>query len=189
MAILSQKRRPSYPNSTSAATEVANSNALDDSSDGAVPPVIQPGTTDTVVIPEVSNDDSQMIPIETIQTNTTASGLSLIINDCQYFYDGFYHQMPESGSSYSFVEYDQGISGHFSYSRELTDIEYEDWGHGGKILDANGNELDIDASFYATTDGVFAVGLPKDMPSGTYTYLLYLFVRDEYCEARIPFTW
>ena len=115
--------------------------------------------------------------------------LSLIIDDYQLFYDGFYHQMPESGSSYSFVEFDQGISGHFSYSRELTDIEYEDWGHGGKILDANGNELDIDASFYATTDGVFAVELPEDMPSGTYTYLLYLFVHDEYCEARIPFTW
>ena len=119
----------------------------------------------------------------------SAGDLSLIINDYQLFYDGFYHQMPESGSSYSFVEYDQGISGHFSYSRELTDIEYEDWGHGGKILDANGNELDIDASFYATTDGVFAVELPEDMPSGTYTYLLYLFVHDEYCEARIPFTW
>ena len=115
--------------------------------------------------------------------------LSLIIDDYQPFYDGFYHQIPESESSYSFVEFDQGISGHFSYSRELTDIEYEDWGHGGKILNANGTELDIDASFYATTDGVFAVGLPKDMPSGTYTYLLYLFVRDEYCEARIPFTW
>ena len=119
----------------------------------------------------------------------SAGDLSLIINDYQLFYDGFYHQMPESGSSYSFVEYDQGISGHFSYSRELTDIEYEDWGHGGKILDANGNELDINASFYATTDGVFAVDLPKDMHSGTYTYLLYLFVHDEYCEARIPFTW
>ena len=177
------------PYSTPAVTEVASSNASDDGGDEVMPPVIQPGTTDTVVIPEVSNDDSQMIPIETIQTNTTASGLSLIINDCQYFYDGFYHQIPESGSSYSFVEYDQGISGHFSYSRELTDIEYEDWGHGGKILDANGNELDIDASFYATTDGVFAVELPEDMPSGTYTYLLYLFVHDEYCEARIPFTW
>ena len=37
--------------------------------------------------------------------------------------------------------------------------------------------------------GVFAVELPEDMPSGTYTYLLYLFVHDEYCEARIPFTW
>ena len=115
--------------------------------------------------------------------------LSLIIDDYQLFYDGFYHQIPESDSSYSFVEFDQGISGHFSYSRELTDIEYEDWGHGGKILDANGNELDINASFYATTDGVFAVELPEDMPSGTYTYLLYLFVHDEYCEARIPFTW
>ena len=119
----------------------------------------------------------------------SAGDLSLIIDDYQLFYDGFYHQMPESGSSYSFVEYDQGISGHFSYSRELTDIEYKDWGHGGKILDANGTELDINASFYATTDGVFAVELPKDMPSGTYTYLLYLFVHDEYCEARIPFTW
>lgn len=137
--------------------------------------------------PDTSGDSQ--VTFSEPQTNVTASGLSLIINDCQYFYDGFYHQMPESGLSYSFVEYDQGISGHFSYSRELTDIEYEDWGHGGKILDANGNELDIDASFYATTDGVFAVELPKDMPSGTYTYLLYLFVHDEYCEARIPFTW
>lgn len=177
------------PYNTPTETEVTNNNALDDSGDEAMPPVTQSDTTDTVVIPGTITDGSQMIPIETIQTNTTSSGLSLSISDCQYFYDGFYHQIPESDSSYSFVEYDQGISGHFSYSRELTDVEYEDWGHNGKILDTNGNELDINASFYATTDGVFAVELPKDMPSGNYIYILCLYLCDEYCEARIPFTW
>lgn len=179
----------STPYNTPTTTEVVNDSALDDSSEEAVPTVVQPAITDTVATPKAVSADSQVISLASIQTNTTSSGLSLVISDCQYFYDGFYHQMPESDSAYSFVEYDQGISGHFSYSRELTDIEYEDWGHGGKILDANGNELDINASFYATTDGVFAVELPEDMPSGTYTYLLYLFVHDEYCEARIPFTW
>lgn len=177
------------PYGTPAATKVANSNALNDSSNEAEPPVIQPGTTDNVVTSKATNAVSQIIPIETIQINTTSSGLSLFINDCQYFYNGFYYRAPETDSSYSYIEYDQGISGHFSYSRELTDIESAAWGHDGEILDMDGNELDIDASFYATADGLFAVGLPENMPSGNYIYLLYLYIGGEYCEVRIPFAW
>ncbi len=178
------------PYSTSAANEVANSNASDDGGDEVMPPVVQPDTTDTVVIPETATDGSQIIPIETIQTNTTSSGLSFIISDCQYFYDDFYYQIPDSDSfqSYSFVEFKQGISGHFNYSRELTNQEHDNWGHGGKILDKNGIECSVDASFYSNSDGIFAVELPENMPKGNYIYILYQFINDEYCEARIPFT-
>ncbi len=177
------------PYSTSDATEATNSNAMYDSNDEAMLPISQPDTTDNVIISEVSNADNQMIPIETIQIGTTSNSLSLFINDCQYFYNGFYYRAPETESSYSYIEYDQGISGHFSYSRELTDIEYATWGHNGEILDADGNKLDIEASFYASSDGIFAISLPKNMPSGNYVYLLRLYMGDEHFEMRIPFTW
>ena len=101
---------------------------------------------------------------------------------------GFYYEMPIDENSYSFVDFDMGISGHFSYSRELTEQEYENWDHGGKILDVNGEEVNINASFFSTFDGVFVVELPEYMPKGDYVYLLYQFINDEYCEVRILFS-
>lgn len=113
--------------------------------------------------------------------------LSIIIEDYELFTDGFHYEMPIDENSYNFVDFDRGISGHFSYSRELTEQEYKNWGHGGKILDANGNEGDIDAVFFSASDGVFAVQLPEYMPKGDYLYLLYQYINDEYYEARISF--
>lgn len=122
------------------------------------------------------------------QSNTSSSGVSIIIKDYEFFENGFYYKMPIDENSFSFVDFDYGISGHFNYSRELTNQEYENWGHGGKILTENGMECSVGATFFSTPDGVFAVELPEDMPKGDYIYVLYQFVNDEYCEARIPFT-
>lgn len=135
--------------------------------------------------PDVSPKNS--VTFSTPQSNTTSSGLSLVIEDYEFFTDGFYYKMPIDENSFSFVDFKNGISGHFTYSRELTNQEYENWGHGGKILNANGEERNIDASFFSTSDGVFAVELPEYMPKGDYVYLLYQFINNEYCEARIPF--
>lgn len=122
------------------------------------------------------------------QSNTTSSGVSIIIKDFEFFKNGFYYEMPIDENSFSFVDFDYGISGHFNYSRELTNQEYENWGHGGKILAKNGIEFSINATFFSTPDGAFAVELPESMPKGDYIYVLYQFINDEYCEARIPFT-
>lgn len=121
------------------------------------------------------------------ENSPSTDDLSIIIEDYELFTDGFYYEMPIDENSYSFVDFNKGISGHFSYSRELTEQEYKNWGHGGKILDANGNESDIDAMFFSTSDGVFAVQLPKYMPKGNYSYLLYQYINDKYYEARISF--
>ena len=131
------------------------------------------------------------ITISGSESHPSDNGLSIMIDDYESFTDGFYYKMPIDENSYSFVDFDKGISGHFSYSRELTEQEYENWGHGGKILDANGEDTNINASFFSTSDGVFAVEFPKNMPKGDYVYLLYQFINDEYCEARISFsiTW
>lgn len=136
--------------------------------------------------PGVSAENS--VTFSTSQSNTTSSGLSLVIEYYEFFTDGFYYKMPIDENSFSFVDFRNGISGSFKYSRGLTDQEYENWGHGGKILNANGEDSNINASFFSTSDGVFAVELPEHMPKGDYVYLLYQFINNEYCEARIPFT-
>lgn len=120
-----------------------------------------------------------------VENSPSIDNLSIIIEDYETFTDGFHYEIPNSNS---FVDFDRGISGHFSYSRELTEQEYKNWGHGGKILDTNGKETNIDASFFSTSDGVFAVEFPEHMPKGDYLYLLYQFINDEYYEARISFT-
>lgn len=126
--------------------------------------------------------------ISGVESDSSANGLSIIIEDYEFFDDGFYYKMPIDENSFNFVDFKRGISGHFSYSRNLTKQEYENWGHGGKILDAGGEDTNIDASFFSTSDGVFAVEFPEYMPKGDYVYLLYQFVNNEYCEARISFT-
>lgn len=123
-----------------------------------------------------------------VDNSPSLDDLSIIIEDYELFTDGFYYEMPIDEDYYNYVDFDRGISGHFSYSRELTGQEYSNWGHGGKILDANGNETNIDTTFFATSDGVFAVELPEYMPKGDYLYLLYQFINDKYYEARISFT-
>ena len=128
------------------------------------------------------------IVISGAESSPSDNGLSIMIDDYESFTDGFYYKMPIDENSYSFVDFDKGVSGHFSYSRELTEQEYENWGHGGKILDAYGKEVNINASFFSTFDGVFAVELPEYMPKGDYVYLLYQFIDNAYCEARIYFT-
>lgn len=121
------------------------------------------------------------------ESSSSTGDLSIIIEDYELFTDGFYYEMPIDENSYSFVDFDRGISGHFSYSRELTEQEYKNWSHGGKILNANGNESDIDAVFFSTSDGVFAVQLPEYIPKGDYLYILYQFINDKYYETRISF--
>ena len=120
-----------------------------------------------------------------VENSPPTGNLLIIIEDYETFTDGFHYEIP---NSYSFVDFDKGISGHFSYSRELTEQEYKNWGHGGKILDTNGKETNIDATFFSTSDGVFAVEFPQHMPKGDYFYLLYQFINDEYYETRISFT-
>ena len=127
------------------------------------------------------------ITISGSESSPSNNGLSIIIDDYEFFTDGFYYEMPIDENYYNFVDFDRGISGHFSYSRELTEQEYENWGHGGKILDVNGEEVN-NASFFSTFDGVFAVEFPEYMPKGDYVYLLYQLIDNKYCEARISFS-
>lgn len=139
-----------------------------------------------------SNDPSSStkneIVFSTPQSSTASNDLSIIIKDYEFFENGFYYEMPIDENSFSFVYYKNGISGTFEYSRELTSQEYENWGHGGKILNKDGIECIIDASFFSTSDGIFAIELPEDMPKGDYIYVLYQSINGEYCEAFLPFT-
>lgn len=139
------------------------------------------------IIPKIqgtitSNGNTSSVP----QNNTPSNELSIIIEDCDFFNDGFHYEMPADDVTY-IVDFEKGISGHFSYSRELMEQEYENWSHGGEILNPNGEVCNIKASFFSTVDGVFAVELPPYMAKGNYICLLYQYINDKYYEARFPF--
>lgn len=157
-------------------------------------PCGQPVLKDTLIelrcgsVPVSTNTDSTAITITHTQNSAVKNDLSLIIDDCNFFSDGYYYEFPLDGDAVGFIEYDTGIAGHFSYSRALTDAELEDWMHGGEILDSNGRKCDLDASFFSVSDGVFAAELPENMHPGNYTYVLYQFIDSIYYEARISFT-
>ncbi|MBP3855109.1 MAG: PASTA domain-containing protein [Ruminiclostridium sp.] len=124
------------------------------------------------------------------ESSATSTGdISIKISEYQFFDidEGFHYEEPY-GDGNMIVDFDRGISGHFSYSRELTESELESWRHGGEILDSSGNKIIEDPTFFSTPSGVFAVEFPKNMPSGNYTYVLYHFINDFYCDARINFT-
>lgn len=122
------------------------------------------------------------------QSDITTSNLAIVIEDYDFFTDGFHYRKLISENTYNVVDFDQGISGHFTYSRELTDIEYENWGHGGKLLNESGQECGFANSFFSDYEGIFAVELSPNIPSGNYVYVLYQFINYQYCEARISFS-
>lgn len=142
-------------------------------------------TNDSVDEKEIVNISDSVVGT---QSNITTSNLAIIIKDYEFFTDGFHYGKPISGNTYTVVDFDQGISGHFSYSRELTDIEYEKWGHGGKLLDESGQECGFANSFFSDYEGIFAVELSANIPPGNYVYVLYQFINYQYCEARISFS-
>lgn len=125
------------------------------------------------------------ITVGTITHIPSVNGLSLQIDDCIIKSDGYFYQSAEDWYIHM-----NGlcITGTFHYSTELSDKQIADWGHGGKILDAYGNDYSKDAEFFSDYNGNYAVKIPEAMATGNYTYVLYQFIENEYCEVRIPFT-
>lgn len=127
-----------------------------------------------------------------MESNTNSELLSLRITDCK-LNSGFHYEYPNPDElgSYWVIDLQAGLSGTFTYSRQLTEDEKEDWMHGGKLYDAKGNEVGSEnnyPSFWSNQDGMFAVGFPQNLPTGEYRYELYQFVGGQYVSDSITFT-
>ena len=121
------------------------------------------------------------------------NNLSLKINEYSIFSDGYYCEYPdtENPASTCFIDFKTGIYGTFEYSRSLSEAESANWFHGGKLYDATGNEIGIEGnypSFWANSDGMFAVEFPERLMAGTYTYEMYQYVDGQYVSDAINFT-
>ena len=132
-------------------------------------------------------DYAMKIPADTEQSFS----LSLNITDWSFGNDFYYeYQIPLTNDK-AIINLKTGLSGTFSYSRELTEHEKQTWMHGGKLYDANGSEVGVEGnypSFWSNPEGLFAVEFPKDLPHGRYTYELYQFIDGQYVSDTITFT-
>lgn len=118
---------------------------------------------DIIVIPERSNKQEK---------------LSLTIDSWEAFEEGYHYEFPdpENPDRTVVIDFEAGLSGTYKYSRELSDEERENWFHGGKLYDANGNEIGEEGNyptFWSSPEGLFAIEFPKGLQSGVYTYELY----------------
>lgn len=123
-------------------------------------------------------------------SNEDHSVLSIDIENWEHFNNGFYYEYPNPKDKESniVIDFDSGISGSFKYSRPLTELEQANWFHGGRLCDTDGNEVGYEGnypSFWSNPEGTFAVEFPKDLPSGMYTYELYLYVDGQYVSDSI----
>lgn len=155
----------------------------------------------TEVILVVSSKENATVPEDinkklveevTPEPSNSVDSLTLTIEDWD-FTDKFHNEqtIPGEQGTYWITDLGAGISGTFSYSRPLSEQELENWMHGGKLYDANENEVGVEGnypSFWSNPEGLFAVEFPKDLPHGSYTYELYQFIDGQYISDMITFT-
>lgn len=118
--------------------------------------------------------------------------LTISIENIAFFNNGYHYEYanPQNPSETNIIDFDTGISGTFSYSRELTAEEKENWMHGGKIYDSEGNEIGYNGNypaFWSSPDGKFAVEFPKDLQPGKYVYELYQNINNQQVSDKVTF--
>ncbi len=123
-------------------------------------------------------------------SNEEHTELAIQIIDYKIFSDGWCYEYadPERPEQLCYIDYDRGIYGEFEYSRELKQAEMKNWFHGGALYNSDGVEIGEEGnypSFWATSDGMFAVEFPDDLEPGTYTYELYLYIDGQSVTDRI----
>lgn len=104
-----------------------------------------------------------------------------IVNDYYYEYPD-----PDDEDITCFLEFEYGIIGNYIFSWDLSDYEKSTLSHSGRLLDANGNEIN-DVSFWASNDGMFAVEFPANIASGTYVYKLLLYIDGQEYSDEVSF--
>lgn len=148
----------------------------------------QYGGTESV---ELSGSEEDAAGEKEIDVNQLS--LSIDVESVEFFYDGYNYEYvnPQDPSDNYIIDFDKGISGTFSYSRELTEEEIENWMHGGMIYDSDGNEVGNSGNyprFWSNSDGKFAVQFPEGLQRGTYTYELYQYINNQRVSDTVIFT-
>lgn len=144
------------------------------------------GTTEDII--EESDPARDEIMYSTVEQPL----LSINIEGVAFFNNGYHYECvnPQNPSESYTGDFDRGIEGTFTYSRELTAEERENWMHGGKIYDSEGNEVGYDGNyptFWSSPDGKFAVQFPKDFQPGEYVYELYQDINGQQVSDKISF--
>ncbi len=111
---------------------------------------------------------------QTSDTSTdtpTTDKLYIISDTCQAFYDGY-----NSGEPWYITGKGLGICGTFHYSRNITQEEKDDFGHGGKGYegtDSNKGNLLKGEAVWSGHQGKYMIDLPEDISAGRYVYYIY----------------
>ena len=157
-----------------------------------------------VTIGEKAFDNSHNITITTVEgscadTYAKANGISVQYVDALTveitevgIHNSYYKEYPDPDGTGAtcLIQLEKGISGKFSYSRELTQSELNDWWHSGILYDAEGNRLETGADFrwWAISSGDFAAQLPAGLKAGNYIYELLLTINGKSYSLKSPFT-
>ena len=138
-----------------------------------------PVGSDVILRVGISGSSTPDMPDTPELPSAPSDGESLLLSiDFVEETDSYHYEYPDpkNPNTTILIDFERGLSGTFSYSRPLTDVECANWYHGGKIYDENGIEVGSEgnwASFWSYPNGKFAVEFPKDFPAGRYTYELY----------------
>lgn len=128
----------------------------------------------------------------TDSTKIDLEELQLCIEEWKLYEDGYHYEEPtENPGENIIVDFERGIMGKFSYSRELTKEEKDSFSHTGELYDEFGhkvgNETDL-PSYFSSLSGTFILEFPKELPAGKYTYELIHYIFDRRLTATINFT-
>ena len=142
----------------------------------------------------VDHDAIDNVLTERQSLNKPADTESLTLHiDSYQFNDTYYYEQPNPDvpGEYWIIEFENGISGTFSYSRPLSEQESKNWFHGGKLYDADHKEVIVNGNYpsiWSCPEGLFAVEFPHGMAHGNYTFELYQFLDGVYVSDMIEFT-
>lgn len=153
--------------------------------------IIKKGRTITLRYATIEEFNNSRKSITASKTQSKSSpSLFVRVDDYEIYEKGFYYKEPFAKGSnglYRIVEFQRGISGHFSFSGQLINADEDNWTLDGKIYDETRKECNIETTFFFSKQGVFAIELPEYLPKGNYICVLHLTDGTDHCEAEIFF--
>ena len=152
---------------------------------------VQKGTTVILYVKELGKDDfvtDGRVP----SVNDSASNVRITIDEYSIFSEGYRYEWIDDNSpnTVSLIEFEKGIYGTFSYSRDLTEPELDGWGHSGNLYTSEGtivDEKNNHPNFWCMSDGRFAVEFPMGLGRGKYIYELIVWINDVQISDSIEF--
>ncbi len=104
--------------------------------------------------------------------------------------ENLHYDFPDPGNNSltCSIDFPLAVFGEYSFSWDLSEQEKKSLRNSGRLFRDNGEEV-ADINFWATSDGVFAAGIPKDLLPGPYSYKLILSINDVEYSDTISFNY